>query len=108
MAFLAEECGTFVLTKTLWINRPKIIGDVPGRWVLAVMSNFATTTAPDISFLRLPSVLDQTAMSRSSLYSLIRTGEFPAPVQLGPRTVGWLRSEVQTWATERVRVRDAA
>jgi prophage regulatory protein len=67
-----------------------------------------SSTLPEISFMRLPAVKVATGLSKSSLYSMIRTGDFPAPVQLGPRIVGWVQAEVQAWATERVRVRDAA
>ena len=27
---------------------------------------------------------------------------FPKPVQLGPRAVGWIESEVSAWITERI------
>jgi prophage regulatory protein len=49
-----------------------------------------------------------TGLSKSSIYALIRANGFPAPVPLGLRMVGWVRSEVQDWAAERVRLRDAA
>jgi prophage regulatory protein len=57
----------------------------------------------DISFLRLPDVKLMSGLSKSSIYALIRSNSFPAPVQLGPRTVAWVRSEVQQWAAKRVR-----
>jgi prophage regulatory protein len=56
----------------------------------------------DVSFLRLPDVKLVTGLSKSSLYALIRTESFPAPVRLGPRTVAWVRSEVNDWAVERI------
>ena len=56
----------------------------------------------EIIFLRLPEVKAVTGMSKSSLYDLIRANNFPAPVRLGPRTVAWVRSEIQQWAAERV------
>lgn len=52
----------------------------------------------DVSFLRLPDVKLVTGLSKSSLYALIRAESFPAPVRLGPRTVAWVRSEVNDWA----------
>ena len=64
--------------------------------------------ADEISFLRLPGVRLATGLSKSSIYALIRANGFPAPVPLGLRMVGWVRSEVQDWAAERVRLRDAA
>jgi prophage regulatory protein len=56
----------------------------------------------DVSFLRLPDVKLVTGLSKSSLYALIRAESFPAPVRLGPRTVAWVRSEVNDWAVERI------
>jgi prophage regulatory protein len=56
----------------------------------------------EVSFLRLPDVKLVTGLSKSSLYALIRSNSFPAPVRLGPRTVAWVRSEIMQWAAERV------
>jgi prophage regulatory protein len=56
----------------------------------------------DLSFLRLPDVKRLTGLSKSTLYALIRAQNFPAPVQLAPRTVAWVRSEVKEWAAERI------
>jgi prophage regulatory protein len=57
----------------------------------------------EIGFLRLPEVKSVTGLSKSSLYALIRTNSFPAPVQIGPRTVAWVRSEIKQWAAERIK-----
>lgn len=62
----------------------------------------ASQTSLDISFLRLPDVIRMSGLSKSSLYALIRAGSFPAPVPLGLRIVGWVKSEVQQWAAERI------
>jgi predicted DNA-binding transcriptional regulator AlpA len=56
----------------------------------------------DLRFLRLPDVKALTGLSKTSLYTMIRDGSFPAPVRLGPRAVAWVRSEVRRWAVERV------
>ncbi len=56
----------------------------------------------EVSFLRLPELKSVTGLSKSSLYALIRAHSFPASVQLGPRTVAWVRSEVRQWAAERI------
>jgi prophage regulatory protein len=61
------------------------------------------SNGPDeVIFFRLPEVRAVTGLSKSSLYALIRSNGFPPPVRLGPRTVGWVRSEVMQWAAERV------
>lgn len=42
-----------------------------------------------------------TTFSRVHLHRLVRSGDFPAPVQVGARKVGWLRSTVQEWLASR-------
>jgi len=52
--------------------------------------------------LRLPTVIERTGLSRSTLYLLISRTEFPGQVQLGTRSVGWVESEVQSWLEGRI------
>jgi prophage regulatory protein len=52
--------------------------------------------------IRLPAVKAGTQLSRSSIYEGVRKGTFPAPIKLGPRSVGWLQSEVEAWVVGRV------
>lgn len=59
-------------------------------------------SSEEVIFLRLPDVKAVTGLSKSSIYELIRSNSFPASVRLGPRIVGWVRSEVEAWATERI------
>jgi prophage regulatory protein len=47
--------------------------------------------------LRLPAVLHITGLSRSTLYRLVRSGEFPAPMKVGRRCVLWPQSAVRDW-----------
>lgn len=42
--------------------------------------------------------------SVSTLERLLSRGEFPLPSQLSPRRVGWLRSVVMTWRSQRPQV----
>ena len=60
---------------------------------------------PPQRLLRLPSVVDRTGLSRSTLYELIADGAFPAPVPLGARSVAWAESEVQRWIERRIAAR---
>jgi prophage regulatory protein len=55
------------------------------------------------SILRLPEVKLRVGLSRSAIYLAISREEFPRPVQLGARAVGWLESEIEDWIRERVR-----
>ena len=51
--------------------------------------------------LRLPEVLQLTGLSRSTLYRKVKEGDFPCPVKLGKRAVGWRESEVIAWINAR-------
>jgi prophage regulatory protein len=42
-----------------------------------------------------------TGYSRSSIYSMMKVGRFPNQRKLGPRKVGWRRSDIETWINER-------
>lgn len=60
-----------------------------------------------VRFVRLPEVLHLTGISRSTLYDLIKRGDFPASVSLGGKSVAWLSSELETWMAARVAARQA-
>jgi prophage regulatory protein len=51
--------------------------------------------------LRMPQVLEQVNLSRATVYKMIGRSEFPKPVQIGQRSVGWLTEEVNTWLESR-------
>ena len=57
----------------------------------------ATTT-----IWRLPEVLRQTGLSRSTIYEMISRGEFPRQVKLGRRAVGWIANDVDEWIHSKV------
>ncbi|MCC8468805.1 AlpA family phage regulatory protein [Xanthomonas phaseoli] len=50
---------------------------------------------------RLPSVLARVGRSRASLYRDIAAGQFPSPVKIGERAIGWDPREVDNWIAER-------
>ena len=56
-----------------------------------------------LSILRRKSVEARTGLSRSTLYAYIAAGQFPAPVALGARAVGWYESDVEAWLASRVK-----
>lgn len=43
---------------------------------------------------RLPQVLALFPVSRSTWWAGVRTGRFPQPVKLGPRTTAWRASDI--------------
>jgi prophage regulatory protein len=55
-----------------------------------------------IRYMRLPEVKNKTGLGKTTLYGMIKGGEFPAPVKIGGRAVGWVESEVDQWAVARL------
>lgn len=52
----------------------------------------------DSALLRLPSVCELTGYKRSSIYSLMKQGKFPAPFRLaGGGAVAWRTADVRAW-----------
>ena len=49
--------------------------------------------------LRLPQVEDATGESRSTIYKRISEGEFPKPVKLGTKSVGWPKTRSRPTST---------
>ena len=47
----------------------------------------------------------QCRLTKSGIYFLIREGDFPRPVRLGKRAVGWIESEITTWLREKTSLR---
>ena len=54
------------------------------------------------TILRLPTVKARTGLSRSTIYLRVAEGNFPAPVSLGGRAVGWVEAEVNDWLAKRI------
>ena len=51
--------------------------------------------------LRLRAVQDWTALSRSTIYAMMKNGTFPQSVKLGLRSVGWYETEISNWINSR-------
>ena len=54
------------------------------------------------AILRLPQVKARTGLSRSTIYLRISKGNFPKPISLGGRAVGWVESEVDDWLIRQI------
>jgi prophage regulatory protein len=52
--------------------------------------------------LRLPTVKTRTGLSRSTIYLRVAAGNFPKPISLGARAVGWLDSEIDAWLANQI------
>lgn len=60
------------------------------------------------NILRLPDVKRKTGQSRSTIYDKVQRREFPAPVKIGERAVGWVEAEVDAWVKARIEARDGS
>jgi len=56
--------------------------------------------------IKLPSVISMTGISRTSIYNRIEEGAFPKQINLGERSVGWVKSEILEWIDARIAARD--
>ena len=57
-----------------------------------------------LEILRRREVQARTGLSRSTIYERIRDKTFPLPISLGAKSVGWIKSEIDDWIAERVRL----
>ncbi len=51
---------------------------------------------------RLPEVVQNTGLSRSTIYLRMSKGDFPQSISLGGRAIGWIQEEVNQWIEERI------
>lgn len=50
---------------------------------------------PQEGFVRLPQVLHVLGIGKTTFWEGIKTGRFPAPIKLGPRTAVWKVEEIR-------------
>lgn len=58
-----------------------------------------------MKLLKLKIVISMTSLSKASIYRQVNAGTFPAPIRIGPRSVAWLVSEIESWIEERRNLR---
>lgn len=69
-----------------------------------------STQQQPLSLLRLPAVTARVGLGRSSIYSRIRRGDFPAPIQIGDAgpnakrkpIVAWSSAAIDSWVAAQV------
>ena len=59
-----------------------------------------------MKLLRLTQVMEKTALSRATIYRLIRADRFPRPIKAIRVASRWLDPEVDEWIAQRVNERD--
>jgi len=56
----------------------------------------------DTNLLRLPEVVGRVGFGKSTIYALIKRGQFPSPIALGTRARAWISTEVDGWIARRI------
>lgn len=67
--------------------------------------HIATETRPQVRrdrFMRLPEVEVATGLKKSTIYVLMKRGEFPHSVQITPRCVAWPESRVLQYVQDKI------
>ncbi|WP_085701926.1 AlpA family transcriptional regulator [Pseudomonas sp. B15(2017)] len=55
-----------------------------------------------VEFIRLPEVKKLVGFGTTKIYTMAAQGLFPKQVQLGARSVAWVKSEVLQWNSEQL------
>ena len=60
-----------------------------------------------VRILRRKQLPEFCGLRRTQIDALIERGDFPRPIRIGQRAVGWLESEIGEWQRARIVERDA-
>lgn len=52
--------------------------------------------------MRLNYVSKKTGLAKSTIYKLMANGEFPKPIKLTTKSVGWPESVIEKWIQSRI------
>lgn len=52
--------------------------------------------------MRMKEVAGTVGLSKAQIYLMMRAAEFPPPLQLGRRAVGWRESQIREWLDTRM------
>ena len=79
-----------------------------GAWLCANCIQGKTMTIATVTprILRLDDVLTRTGLSRSTIYELMKTKNFPQSAKLGKHSVGWIEAEVTEWVNHVIAARN--
>lgn len=95
------------MTHTDLTHRRQHIADLsppgnPHRLIPANLLANTSNSAP--TYLRRAAVSQRTGLPCSTLYRYIERGLFPRPYRLGPNTVAWLATDVDSWCATRPQI----
>ncbi len=60
------------------------------------------TTSNRERFLNIDQVCDQVGAGRTTVYEMVKKGDFPKPLKFSRRAVRWTESSVQAWIRTRI------
>ena len=60
-----------------------------------------------IRFIRMPELIHKVGLSRSQIYRLVSTGNFPEQRKVGSKVSVWVESEIDAWMAQQEPHRDA-
>ena len=83
------------------------MGTSESQWTLELtMKKFeAVELSTEGDLISRGEVQRMTSLSTTGIYRLIKEGQFPSPIRVGQKRVGWLRGEIRSWITGRVAAR---
>ena len=55
-----------------------------------------------LALIKLPVVIQRTALSKTTIYGLIKSNEFVKPINLGGKSIAFVESEVNDWIQARI------
>ncbi len=55
--------------------------------------------------VREQTLVKELGIGRSTIRRMVEDGTFPAPIQISPRTIGWIREEIESWINTRKRIK---
>jgi len=58
--------------------------------------------------IRLPEVLKMVPVSKTTWYAMIKSNDAPRPVDLGPRSVAWVKEDIEKWIKDKADARKLA
>jgi len=61
-----------------------------------------------LQILKVGEVERKVKLDRTSIYRMVKRGDFPLMIKLGERSSGWIESEVEQWLEDRIKASRSA
>ena len=84
-------------------NQPAKAKKPAAKTTAAKKSRLMPATTPPWRIMRLPTVKDRTGLGRTTIYELMKRGDFPKSRRIaGARAVGWDSLEIEAWIAKQL------